>query len=128
MPEMGGKFNSHLAKALAACLAGLLVASSADAAGLACNTVAGPLKLTGISLIEGPPVEKAFLAPDKTVTAKAGLTNHWTLARSKLGYWLRCEYGSRAIDLKLPDSVRQCSIRSDKADKVLLDGKQPACR
>ncbi len=128
MPEMGGKFNSQLAKGAAACFAGLLLAGSAQAAGPACALKAGPLPLTGFSLIDGPPNEKAFLAPDRTVTSASGFTNQWSLARNKRGYWLRCEYGSRSIDLKLSDSVRQCSARYGKNAKLAMDGKQPACR
>jgi hypothetical protein len=128
MPEMDAKFNSQVAKGLITLLAGVFMAGSAQAASLACSVKAGPLSLTGVSLIEGPPTERGFLVPDKTVTSKDGLTSHWTLARSKRGYWLRCEYGTRGLDLKLPDSVRQCSVRYDKARRVVMDGQQPRCR
>lgn len=128
MPEMGGKFNSHLAKAFIACLAALLLSGSAKAAGVACALKAGPLPLTGFSLIDGSPNEKAFLAPDRTTTSAAGFTNEWKLPRNKRGYWLRCEYGTRSLDLKLSDSVRQCSSRYVRGGKLMMDGKQPVCR
>ncbi len=128
MPEMYGKFNTQLAKAAIACFAGLLSTGSAQAGGVACALEAGPLPLTNFSLIDGPPNEKAFLAPDKTATSAGGFTNQWSLARNKRGYWLRCEYGSRSIDLRLSDTVRQCSARYDKTAKLVMDGKQPVCR
>jgi hypothetical protein len=128
MPEMGGKFNTQVAKAAIAIFVGLLMTGSARAAGVACAVKAGPLLLTNFSLIDGPPAEQAFLAPDRTRTSATGIINQWSLAKNNRGYWLRCEYGSRSIDLKLSDGVRQCSARYDKQAKLVLDGKQPVCR
>jgi hypothetical protein len=130
MPEMIAKFNTRLRCAIGPlAAAALLGAAQAEAAtALACPAASRSGPLTGVELSDGQPSEQAFLAPDVSVTDKDGLTNRWTLSASPRGYWARCSYGRTVVDLKLPMTVRQCSIRYDKEQKVLRDGKQPACR
>jgi hypothetical protein len=131
MPETTVKFNCRFAEVLGVLAAGFLLAPTAQAAatsGLSCPSFHGKVGLSQVELSDGPPSENAWLAPEVSMDGKDGHTNRWIMAPNPRGYWARCHYGRSVIDLKLPSGLRQCTIRYDKAQKVLRNGLQPSCR
>ena len=119
---------------VAACVAASLVTGNASTASLSCplELVASqtatapapewavsyetyPLRLSGMSVFDGPPDEQADLKYHDSRKANREWTVRWRLAPNPRGYWLMCRYdGTRAqVSRRIPDGATRCTGRYD---------------
>ncbi len=70
--------------------------------------------LSNIQFSDGPPDQKAWLAPSKTTKAKGSFTNLWELGGAE-GSWISCAYGQSGLvaSRRLPDTIRFCRVKFD---------------
>lgn len=101
-----------MATAAAALL--ILTASVDPTVALQCPAPAGDA-LVYIDIYDGPPVNKADLAPDDTRKAGGLTSNVWQLQAGRDGLYVQCGYGrklegpySRMETIRLPDTVKTC--------------------
>lgn len=70
---------------------------------------------TNAQFSDGPPDERAWLAPDRTVRNGRSFTNVWTFGKSPAGTWLACAYDgtSMIVASRLSDGITRCEISYD---------------
>jgi len=81
---------------------------------------AGPIRLTGASVFDGPPVELASLVPDHQTGKGAHTRATWKFeGEFPKGKWISCDYGEGLVYLahKLEDSVIRCTATFDQEPK-----------
>jgi len=71
--------------------------------------------LVYVSIFEGPPEQKADLAPDRYIERVGTTTNTWHLYKSPAGRYVKCGYGKSLAGpykvtetIKLPDTAKSC--------------------
>lgn len=84
--------------------------------------------LTGASVYDGPPQERASLVP--TRTNKSGSVMKWVLEGSDArGVWIACDYGDGVASLvrRIPDASKQCTVTASKSGKPRVMKMQFVC-
>ena len=76
--------------------------------GWASSSYSGPVRLTGVSLFDGPPQEGAQLKPANAETSDSNTVWHFSPIASNL--WLRCDYASGlfSLSMKVQEPVAEC--------------------
>jgi hypothetical protein len=99
--------------ATAAALLMLAAASTTTPVALECPAISGDT-LVYIDIFDGPPEQKADLAPEEH-SASGRVWNTWDLEAGPDGLFVKCGYGkklegpySRMETIRLPDTVKSC--------------------
>jgi hypothetical protein len=71
--------------------------------------------LMTVLLSDGPPSEKAYLAPDQSTTEGSRTSNVWVLGRQMKNVWLTCQYDGTDVVLtrRLPADIIECEAVYD---------------
>jgi hypothetical protein len=98
----------------AAALLILTAAGASPAVSLQCPAIPGQT-LVYIDIFDGPPENKADLAPDDHKTQSGTASNVWQLDAGTYGLYVQCGYGkklagpySRMETIRLPDAAKTC--------------------
>ena len=75
-----------------------------------------PLRLTGVSIYDGPPSQNRPIKPYSTKTTKGELQVSWRLPESKRNFHLSCSYERTTASLNalLPPGVNGCNAVFDR--------------
>lgn len=83
--------------------------------GLRAFNVSDGHRLISIQFSDGPPDERAWLAPTRTNRRGKQMTGVWEFTASARPIWIACTYGATSIVLAfpLPAAVRRCEVPFD---------------
>jgi len=82
--------------------------------------------VSGVNFYDGPPSELVGLTPNDGTTVGKKRIATWKLYKKRnsgQGFWIECMYTYTNVVLskRVPDSIRECSVYSDKNSRVEHD-------
>ncbi|TFW26534.1 STY0301 family protein [Duganella callida] len=94
--------------------------------------VGSPMYLSGAAPADGPPERLGILRGDDGARNRTTWTQHYELAGSyPEGKWLRCDYGAMgevSLAMRLPDSIKQCTVTGRKGQHAGENRFEIVCR